>query len=70
MRRYIHDVESVDLTNEEHAAFAHLVRYLCHLEEQRRVSSFLAENRQPQVHSVQDFAQRQARKMWRTEIRI
>lgn len=70
MDGFANDAESAELTNEECAAFAHLVRYACHPDGQNHLSAWLARIQCPQPGPVCDFAQRQARRMWRTELRV
>lgn len=70
MAPFTNDVESVELTSEEHASFARLVGYLCHQTEQHQISLALSQMARPQGNGVQDYLQRQARRMWRTEVRL
>jgi hypothetical protein len=70
MRAFRHDVESVELSEAEVAAFAHLVADLCHLPEQHRMAIFLASVTEPQIGTTCDVAQRQALRMWRTGARL
>ena len=70
MNEFTYDAESVDLTDEELAVYGEIVRYTCHLEAQHRLAWWLAGTNRPQPSSVQNFAQRQARFMWRTELRV
>ena len=73
MREFTYDVESVELTSEECNEFASLVRSACHANgadsPQHKLSLWLSNNPRPQPSSVQDYAQRLARFMWRTEVR-
>jgi hypothetical protein len=70
MKPYTYDVESVELTSEECSEFATLVQFACHQPGQRQLSSWLSHIVRPVPSSVQDYAQRQARIMWRTELRV
>lgn len=70
MPRFTHDLESVSLTGAECAEYAEIVQFTCHRDDQYKVSAWLAAIGAPQPSGVCDFAQRQARKMWRTEIRL
>jgi hypothetical protein len=70
MRPFVFDVESVELTEDEVAAYADLVQSACHLPEQHKLGGWLSGITAPQPASVQNFAQRQARFMWRTELRV
>lgn len=70
MRRFTFDVESIELQEGEMAEYATLVSYLCHNEEQHRISNFLAGISAQQGKSAQDYAQRQALRMWRTGVRL
>lgn len=70
MDGYTYDVESVELSADEIAAFGHLVRYTCMPDSQNQISCFLALITRPQGTSVQEFVSRQAAKMWRTELRV
>jgi hypothetical protein len=70
MRAFTHDVESVELTDEECDAYATLVQFACHAEGQHKLALWLADTTRPQPSSVQDYAQRQARFIWRTELRV
>lgn len=69
MRPFTVDAESTELTDGEVSEFAHLVQFLCHLPEQAKLTMWLSYISTPQPSSIQDFAQRQARAMWRTEVR-
>ena len=69
MTPFRYDVESLLLSDEDCAAFAHLVHFLCHLQQQHTVSVFLASITQPLTETGQDLVQRRAREMWRTEVR-
>jgi hypothetical protein len=70
MREFTHDEESTDLTEAECTAFAGLVTFSCHYSQQHKLSRWLACCRHEQPVSVCDFAQREARKLWRTEARL
>lgn len=74
MRAFTHDVESVELTTDECTAFALLVKLSCRSsrygDEQHNLSMWLASVDRKQPFSVQEYAQRQARHMWRTELRV
>lgn len=70
MRPFTYDVESVELTSEEAAGYAHLVGLLCHKDAQHTLTEVLARVNRPQTLSVQEYIQRQARRMWRTEVRL
>ena len=70
MHGYTHDLESVDLTPDEHAAFGHLVRSACDADSQNRISCFLASVTRPQNWSVMDFLGRQAEKMLSAEAKL
>jgi hypothetical protein len=70
MRAFTYDVESVELDKAEYVSFALIVRSLCYLVEQHKVSVDLSWNREPQGGVAQETAQRQARRMWRTEARL
>lgn len=70
MDGYTYDVESVELSEHEMTAFGHLVRYSCMPDSQNQLSCFLSLITRPVPLSVQEFAGRQAAKMWRTELRV
>ena len=70
MPRFTHDMESTELTAAECTAYAELVQYACHRGDQYRVSAWLSCIGIPQPPGVCDFAQRQARKMWRTAVSL
>lgn len=70
MRAFTFDAESTELTKDEMAQFAVLVRSVCHADTQHRLAIWLSGIIHPQPYSVQEFAQRQARRMWRTELRV
>ena len=70
MHGYTHDVESTELTSEELAEFAHFVKWICNLQDQRQLARTLAQVTGPKGEQYQDYAQRQARRMWRTEVRL
>lgn len=70
MRRFTHDVESVELTSEECNSFATLVQFACHTDDAHGLANWLSGITRPQPFSVQEYAHRQARRMWRTELRV
>lgn len=70
MRPFSFDAESVELTEDEITEFADLVRSACHVDEQHKLARWLSNIERPQPASVQNYAQRQARFMWRTELRV
>lgn len=70
MEEFVHDFESVELTDEELATFGEFVRYSCVPDLQNRVSCFLSLISRPQGISVLDFVSRQVAAMWRSELRV
>lgn len=70
MRAFRYDVERVKMTPEEEHVFAAVVIELCHQDRRLALSQWLSQNEREQPLHVQDFAQRQARAMWRTEARL
>lgn len=68
MKKFTHDIESVSLSDEEMASFAHIVQDLCHLHIQHQVCMILEQVKQPIPESGCDMAQRWARRMWKTAI--
>jgi hypothetical protein len=70
MPEFTFDAESVTLRESEYVAFVRIVEGACYLEEQFKVSRFLATVRRPQDTSVLDFLDRQVAKMWRAEARL
>lgn len=70
MSRYTYDVESVELTDEECDEFATFVQFACHTDGAHVLAMWLSGVTRPQPSSVQDYAQRQARFIWRTQLRV
>jgi predicted SpoU family rRNA methylase len=70
MEGYTYDAESIDLSADELAAYGEIVRAACVPEAQNRFSCFLALVARPQGASVIEFATREAKRMWRTELRV
>jgi hypothetical protein len=70
MRAFCHDVESTVLSETEMAEFGTLVQFACHTDDAHALAAWLSGVTRPQPHSVQECAQRQARRMWRTELRV
>lgn len=68
MKKFTYDVESMQLTDDEAAKFAHLAQELCHLHFQHKVSLILEQIQRPIPEFGCDTAQRWARKMWKTAI--
>jgi hypothetical protein len=68
MERYTYDVESTELTNNEHRAFATLVQNLVHLVDQHSVSGVLSNVTAPRSELFCDGLQRSARRMWKTAV--
>jgi hypothetical protein len=70
MRAFIHDYESVELTDEECAEYGTLVDRLCYPDLQHRVSLWFATIARPQPDSVRDHICRQIERSWRVESRM
>jgi hypothetical protein len=64
--RYTYDVESTELTDEEHRAFATAVQAVCKVDIQHALSIRLAMIKVPCGNSSADYIQRFARTMWQT----
>jgi hypothetical protein len=70
MRRFTHDVETVELTERELSIYSSLVQSACHISEQHKVSCLLAAIPGPQPTWAQDYAISQVDLMWRSEARL
>lgn len=70
MRAFTHDFESVALTDDECVAFSQLVTETCHTSIQASISAQLTMVTRPYPETTIDAVQGQARRMWRTEVRL
>lgn len=68
MQKFTYDVESITLSDDDMAKFAHTVQGLCHLHTQHQVCLILEQIKQPIPEFGCDTAQRWARRMWKTAI--
>jgi hypothetical protein len=68
--RYTYDVESTELTDEEHRAFATAVQALCKVDIQHALSIKLSSIKVPCSTAAADYVQRIARTMWQTAAKI
>jgi hypothetical protein len=70
MRRFTHDVETVELTHDELSRYSSIVQSACHISEQHKVSCLLSAIPGPQPVWAQDYAESQVELMWRSEARL
>lgn len=68
MRRFTHDVETVELTADEMCAFAGIVTATCHLHVQHGISQFLENVTERMADLACDRVQKSARLLWRTAV--
>jgi hypothetical protein len=70
MNRFTHDLETVELSDEECARYGRLVDDLCQGKEQRQLSVYLGAVTRSQVGGVCDLAGQVVQRMWREQARL
>lgn len=70
MTRFTHDLETVELSDEECAAYGRLVDNLCNSSDQRGMSAYLSAVTRPQSATVLGVYDAVAPRLWRTEARL
>jgi hypothetical protein len=70
VNRFTHDLETVELSDEECADYGRLVDDLCNRPDQRRLSVYLGAVTRPQSGGTCDIAAHVARRMWREQARL